>query len=197
MKSVAWEPERNRGRCVRARRGLVDGAAHGRPARGIPARSRCAVRRFLRLGLYTPSHHGGWEKGVGGMGSGVIVGLFSWSASGPERRLQTEPRRYVGLPALRTERLASPHAAKHRLRLFRAERPVDTGRPISRTFDRPRRQGRSLCLVVGPTSGETPPSPLLRALDQVRPQGVAFDVAEVPQVHGFSQHPDWSARPHQ
>jgi hypothetical protein len=82
----------------------------------------CLIPYFPRLGR---------RKGSGG-----IVGLLSRPASGTEQRLQTEPRRCLGLPRLRTERLTSPHAAKHRLLFPQAQRPVDTGRPISRTFDR-------------------------------------------------------------
>ena len=108
--------------------------------------------------------------------SGAVVRLFSWSASGPEQRLQTEPGRLLGAPRLRTERLTSLHAAKNRF-LFRAERPVDPRRPIVRSFDRPRCQGRSLRPVLGPTSRQASPLPLLRALDQVRPQRVPLDVA--------------------
>ena len=43
-------------------------------------------------------------------GPGAVVRLFSWSASGPEQRLQTQPGRYLGLPRLRTERLTSMFA---------------------------------------------------------------------------------------
>ena len=39
---------------ARARRGWVDGGAHRGPARGIPTRSRFAVRRFPGLGPDTP-----------------------------------------------------------------------------------------------------------------------------------------------
>ena len=107
---------------------------------------------------------------IDGVSLFAVVRLFSWSASGPEQRLQTQPRRYLGLPRPRTERLTSMHAAEYRLLLVRAQRPVHPRRPIARAFDRPRRQSRSLRAVLCPTSPEASSLPLLRTPGQDRPQ---------------------------
>ena len=45
--------------------------------------------------------------------SGAIVGLFSRSAFGPEQRLQTVPRRDLGVPPFRTERFGGSVDTSH------------------------------------------------------------------------------------
>ena len=98
---------------------------------------------------------------------GLWAGATTPDRAWPLARPATTPNRTVDLAA----------CCENCLLLFRAERPVDTARPIVRTFDRPRRQGRSLRPVLGPTSRQASPRPLLRALDQVRPQRIPFHFA--------------------
>ena len=74
----------------------------------------CALRDYIDVlsGRFDSAQRGQQRT----KGSGAVVRLFSWSASGPEQRLQTQRGRYLGLPRLRTERLTSMLAETGALR---------------------------------------------------------------------------------
>ena len=109
------------------------------------------------------------------MGKGKASGLFSGPSSGSERAFQAESDGTVAAPGVCSKRATATDAVsqggefRFRLRLIHVRSPLTRKRRVTRK-NQPRRN------VPLRTLKQRAPAPVLGPLDQVRPQGIAFDV---------------------
>ena len=122
--------------------------------------------RHLEVSLTIRGSRRGVEKGSG---------LFSGPSSGSERAFQTESDGTAAAPGVCSKRATATDAVsqggefRFRLRLIHVRSPLSRKRWVTRK-NQPRRN------VPLRTLKQRPPAPVLGPLDQVRPQGIAFDV---------------------